>query len=283
MKAVFRKLSVLAFAGALSGCSTLTAFPGSRHANLITPDTELHPAKMALLVIDTQNDFANPKGSHPMPDLKAVVPQIEEVIKKFRRAGKMIVHVVRLYQADGSDADRSVRWAIRHKGLRLVVPDTWGSQLLQETNPTTARLDARALMEGRVQRLTENEFACYKPRFNGFYDTSLHRFLRAHNIDSVVFVGITFPNCVRATQLGATDHDYRVAIVPSACTQVYPGGLEAMQGEGVQILTKTDLDRLLETGGKVRLTGKMPGAAGEEEPKRGQGTPLHPMCRAARD
>lgn len=250
MKAVIHKLSALAFAVALSGCSCLSAFPGARHANLTTPDTELHPARMALLVIDTQNDFANPKGSHPMPDLNAVVPQIEEVIKKFRRAGKLVVHVVRLYQPDGSDADRCVRWSIRHKGLRLVVPDTWGSQLLPETNPTAARLDAKALMEGRVQRLTENEFVCYKPRFNGFYDTSLHRFLRARNIDSLVFVGITFPNCVRATQIGATDHDYRVALVPSACTQVYPGGLEAMQGEGVQILTETDLYRLLGIGRK---------------------------------
>jgi len=187
-----------------------------------------------------------------MPDLDVVMPKIRDVVEKFRRAGKPIVHVVRLYQPDGSDADRCVRWAIRHKGLRLVVPNTWGSQLLPETNPTGARLDARALMDGQIQKLTGKEFVCYKPRFNGFHNTSLHQFLQTQNINSVVFVGITFPNCVRATQLGATDRDYRVALVPAACTQVYQGGLEAMQGEGVQLLTSAGLDRLLDDGTKDR-------------------------------
>ncbi len=236
--------------GLLSGCcyTNKTTMPGPPYENLITPDTKLNPERTALLVIDTQNDFGSPKGAHPMPDLGAVMPGVTEIIKMFRKADKPIVHVVRLYKANGTNADMCRRWQIQHEGLRVVVPDTWGSQLVPETNPTGARLDAQALMNRNIQKLSENESVCYKPRFNGFYDTSLNEFLESKNVNSVVIIGITFPNCVRATQLGATDHNYRVGLVPSACTQVYGEGLKAMQGEGVQLMSVDDLRRFLEPG-----------------------------------
>jgi nicotinamidase-related amidase len=113
------------------------------------------------------------------------------------------------------------------------------------TNPTGAKLDAQALMHGNIQALTENEVVCYKSRFNGFHDTFLNQFLESKNVDSVVILGITFPNCVRATQLGAIDHDHRVGLVPSGCTQVFPEGLKTMQGEGVQLMSLDDLRRFL--------------------------------------
>lgn len=55
-------------------------------------------------------------------------------------------------------------------------------------------------------------------------------------------------NRVRATQLGAKDHDYRLGLVPSACTQVYPGGLKAEHGEGVQLMTIEALEKFLHSG-----------------------------------
>ena len=149
--------------------------PDRPYENLITPDTKLNPGGTALLVIDTQNDFGSPKGAHPMPDLNTVMPRITEIIKMFRKADKPIVHVVRLYKADGTNADMCRRWQIQHEGLRVVVPDTWGSQLVPETNPTGAKLDAQALMHGNIQALTENEVVCYKSRFNGFHDTFLNQ------------------------------------------------------------------------------------------------------------
>ena len=234
----------------LSGCCSLhkEASFGPPYKNLITPDTQLNVNRTALLVIDAQNDFGSPGGAHPMPDLKVVMPRVVEAIDMFRSAGKPIIHVVRLYKANGTNADMCRRWQIQHDHLRVVVPDTWGSQLVPATNPTGAKLDAQTLMNRGIQQLTKSEFVCYKPRFNGFYDTSLNKFLGSMDIDSVVVVGITFPNCVRATQLGATDHNYRVALVPSACTQVYPDGLKSMQGEGVQLMTLHDLSRFLDLG-----------------------------------
>lgn len=215
------------------------------YENLVTPYTKLNGDRCALLVIDTQNDWGDPQGSFPLPDLAGVVPDIVEAIEVFRAAGLPVVHVVRLYKEDASNIDLCRRWQFEQGDLRTVVPGTWGSQLVASTNPTGAELDAEALLAGQVQELTPTEFVIYKPRFSAFRDTPLHDFLAVRGIDSVVIVGITFPNCVLAAQLSATDRDYRVGLVPSACTQVNDEGLRAMQNKGVQLMTLEELRQLL--------------------------------------
>lgn len=213
--------------------------------SIVTPYTRLDPAKSALLVIDAQNDFADPEGAHPMPDAVTVMPRVLRAVDMYRRAGQPVIHVVRLYEADGANVDMCRKWQVETREIRLIVPGTWGSQIFPAINPTGAELDAKALLAGDVQRLTDREFVIYKPRFNGFVRTELDAFLKSLDINSVVIVGITFPNCVRATQLGATDHDYRVGLVPEACTETYPKGLDAMRGEGVQIMSLDDLGALV--------------------------------------
>ena len=42
------------------------------YENLVTPYTLLNGDRCALLVIDTQNDYGDPKGAYPMPDLAEV-------------------------------------------------------------------------------------------------------------------------------------------------------------------------------------------------------------------
>ena len=210
------------------------------HKNLVTPYTQLNLDSCALLVIDTQNDFGDPEGAHPMPDLEQVIPDLVKTIEAFRRAGRLIVHVVRLYKEDGSNVDLCRRWQFQQGELRMVVPGTWGSELVAATNPTGVELDPDALLAGEFQELAPDELVMYKPRFSAFHDTPLKGFLDSKGIDSVIIVGITFSNCVRATQFGATDNGYRVGLVPSACTGVNDEELKAMQAVGVQLLSSND-------------------------------------------
>jgi len=211
------------------------------YQNLVTPYTRLNPDSCALLVIDTQNDFGDLKGAYPMPDLEQVMPHLVKAIEVFRKGWKLIIHVVRLYKEDGSNVDLCRRWHFKQGELRMVVPGTWGSELVTGTNPTGAKLDPDVLLAGEFQELTPKELVMYKPGFSAFHDTPLKTFLDSKGIDSVVIVGITFPNCVRATQFGAMDNGYRVGLVPSACTGVYDDGLKAMQAAGVQLMTLDDL------------------------------------------
>lgn len=210
-----------------------------RH-NLVTPDTRLHREKTALLVIDTQNDWGTAKGSAPETDIEIVVPNIAKEIDIWRQTGSLIIHIVRMYYADGSDADMARRWQMEKGQFSMAVPGTWGSQLVRSTTSSDVTLDYKTLLNLGVQKIGPNEFVIYKPHYNGFDRSSLNDFLKSKDIDSVVFIGMTFPNCVRATQYGATDHHYRVAAVPEAITQVYPGGLVAMQRQGVQLMSMDD-------------------------------------------
>ncbi|WP_306143230.1 cysteine hydrolase family protein [Roseibium sp. MMSF_3412] len=208
--------------------------------NLRTPDTELHRDKTALLIIDTQNDWGTAKGSAPETDIETVVPNIAQQTKLWRETGSLIVHIVRMYYADGSDADMARRWQMEKGQFTMAVPGTWGSELVASTTPGDVTLDYKTLLNLGVQQIGPNEYVIYKPHYNGFDRSSLNAFLKAKDIDSVVFIGMTFPNCVRATQYGATDHHYRVGAVPEAITQVYPGGLVAMQRQGVQLMSMDD-------------------------------------------
>ncbi len=215
------------------------------YENLETPYTTLEKNHLALLVIDTQNDFGTPGGSHPMPDIETVIPEIITTIKMFRCAGKPIIHMVRLYQTNGNNVDMCRRRQVQNKQLQIVTPGSTGAEPVKNTCPENTKLDCPLLLSGSVQTVNPREFIIYKPRFNSFHQTPLDSLLKIKGITSVILIGMTFPNCIRATQLGASDHNYRVGLIPSACTQTYPHGLKTMLDQGVQLMTVNDLKNLL--------------------------------------
>lgn len=213
--------------------------------NLETPYTRPNPERCVLLVVDAQNDWGDPRGAKPLSDLERVMPNLREVVEAFRRAGRLIVYVVRIYREDASNVDPCRKWQFETGESRVAVEGTWGSQLVSPLNPSGTELDVPALLEGRMQELSPLEFIMYKPRFGAFHRTPLGDFLAEKGIDSVVIAGLTFPNCVLATQLGATDNDFRVGLVPEACTQVDEAGLRAMQNKGVQLMSVDELKAFL--------------------------------------
>lgn len=225
--------------------NAITSPPSDLYGNLKTPYTELDPNRSALLVLDAQNDFGNRRGAFPLPDLERVVPRLARAIDLFKAAGRPVVRIVRFYQPDGSNVDLCRRWQVEQGQLNWAAPHAWGSQLLEAINPSGAELDVPSLLAGQVQDLGQDEYVLYKPRFSAFVGTPLHQFLGSLGINSVVIVGMTFPNCVRSTQISATDHDYRVGLVPSACTDTDEKGLECMRAMGVQLMTMDDLAGLL--------------------------------------
>jgi len=78
----------------------------------------------ALLIIDTQADFVD-GGASPISGTTAILPALAALRTAFLRAGRPVVHVVRLYQ--GEDVDRVRRTAIAG-GARIVAPDSAGAR-----------------------------------------------------------------------------------------------------------------------------------------------------------
>ena len=150
----------------------------------------------ALVTIDCQRDVLDGQPLE-IPGSSAAVPTIERLLAGFRRAERPIVHLVRLYRADGSNVDLSRRCLVE-EGAAILAPDSDGSQLAQELLPDpTVRLQSDLLLAGQVQELGPAEAVMYKPRWGAFFDTALEAHLRAHGVSTVVFCGFYFPNCPR--------------------------------------------------------------------------------------
>jgi nicotinamidase-related amidase len=71
--------------------------------------SETQPARCALLTIDVQRDFALPSSPAHIPGTLEAAEGIRPLVRAFRSASSPIVHMVRLYLPDGSNAEPSRR------------------------------------------------------------------------------------------------------------------------------------------------------------------------------
>lgn len=79
-----------------------------------------------------------------------------------------------------------------------------------------------------------------KPRFSALFDTALDETLRREDIDTLVLIGTTTPNCIRSTCYDALSSNYNVAIIED-CTssrtpEVQRANIEDMAFIGAYVL-----------------------------------------------
>jgi nicotinamidase-related amidase len=197
----------------------------------------------ALLTIDTQNDFTLPNLPFAITGTFEVVPKMSHVLHAFRIAGKPIIHVIRIYNSDGSNVDLCRRRAIAELANKLVIAGTQGAELVNELKPSSSSkvmLDTELLLKGKLQQVASEEWIMYKPRWGAFYATPLERHLRDLNTNTVVVCGCNFPNCPRTTIYEASERDFRVVLIKDATSNVYKRGLQELDNIGVELMTSND-------------------------------------------
>jgi nicotinamidase-related amidase len=203
---------------------------------MTSPDAAPQFASAALVVIDTQRDVLD-GGGFPIPGTSAALPQMRRVLDAFRAAARPIVHIVRLYESDGSNAELCRRQLLAD-GTQLLIRDTAGSQIAGDLLPDpSAPLDAELLLSGQAQPLGPREVAMYKPRWGAFYGTQLEPHLRDQGISTVVFAGCNFPNCPRTSIYEASERDFRVVVARDALSGLYERGERELEGIGVQLMS----------------------------------------------
>lgn len=196
------------------------------------------PLSSVLLTIDVQDDFTKPGAPAKVPGTSQRVPAMREIVQAYRACKLPIIHVVRLYSADGKNADLCRRERIED-GAKIVVPGTKGAELVDGLKRASGiTLDADRLLAGKMQKLGKNEWAMYKPRWDAFFGTNLEAHLSRASVDTVVLVGCNFPNCPRATAYGASMRDFRVMLVADAVSGTYARGLAELEGIGIEVVDK---------------------------------------------
>lgn len=200
--------------------------------NYTSPDF----ASVALITIDTQCDTLDGQPFE-IPGTSAILPNLQALLKAMRTAGKPIIHIVRIYKADGSNVDLCRRQVVE-EGARLVLEGSAGCQLAPAILPAPqVRLDPALLLAGGVQTLAANEVAMYKPRWGTFYQTPLHDYLQKLGVSTLLFGGCNFPNCPRTSIYEASERDYRVALVEDAVSGLYEQGRKELKNIGVTLMT----------------------------------------------
>ncbi|MEV0945160.1 isochorismatase family cysteine hydrolase [Rhodococcus sp. NPDC049939] len=189
--------------------------------------------RSALVVIDLQRDFLD-DGQAAIPGTTAVVPNVVSLVNAFRRAGRPVIHVIRLYPPGGSDVDL-LRRDLIEKGAEVAAPGTDGSQVADGVLPRGYRLDADVLLAGKQQEVGPSEILLFKPRFSAFHRTELESLLRAEECDTVVVAGCNLPNCPRATLFDANERDFRTVLVTDAVSQTSPERLADLEKIGVNL------------------------------------------------
>ncbi len=174
----------------------------------------------ALVVVDVQNDFADPDGSLFVRDADSVIDVANSEIATARAAGALVV-----YTQDGHPADTphfakdGGTWPVHCVG------GTWGAEL----HPRLA-LDAKG---ERVRKGTAGEdgysgFTVADPVTGDTHPTGLDPLLRERAIERVTVLGLATDYCVKATALDATALGYGTTLVTDG---VRPVELEPGDGE----------------------------------------------------
>ena len=181
----------------------------------------------ALITIDTQRDTLDGQPLE-IPGTSAALPNMARLLKDFRDARRPIIHVVRIYIPDGSNADICRKSAIEG-GRAMLLENSIGSQLAEAILPAQIKLDSKQLLSGAIQSISEHEVIIYKPRWGAFFGTALHSYLQTLHISTLIFSGCNFPNCPRTSIYEASERDYRVVLISEAISGLYEQGVKEMQ------------------------------------------------------
>jgi nicotinamidase/pyrazinamidase len=170
-----------------------------------------HPST-ALVIVDVQNDFADPAGSLSVRGGDAVVPVINREIEMATSAGAYIA-------ATQDWHPESTPHFAKDGGIWPVhcVADTWGSEL----HPDLALpADAPRVHKGANGEDGYSGFTMRDPTSGEEMPTELDGLLRARGIDQVVVVGLATDYCVSATALDAARLGYTTAVLTDAIASV---------------------------------------------------------------
>lgn len=198
-------------------------------------DIEYGPST-ALVVVDVQNDFADPAGSLFVPDGSAVVAPINQHLATARGAGATIVvtqdwhpPVSPHFQPSGGV------WPVH------CVRGTWGAEL----HPGLSADADLVLRKGTGGEDGYSAFTVADPETGATRPTGLAGYLNARGISEVVVVGLAGDVCVRATALDSADAGFATTVEWSATRSVAieddqpEQALESMRRAGVALIGVT--------------------------------------------
>jgi bifunctional isochorismate lyase / aryl carrier protein len=145
----------------------------------------------ALMVIDMQRYFFDEKSHAFIPTGSAILPNVKNVLRLFRDKGRPVIFT---------------RFALR-QGEQDPVGDFWG-RTVREGSRESAIVDA--LEPGADEKILR------KTAYSSFYGTDLEKFLRSHDVESIVITGVLTHLCCEEAAREAFARGFDVFFVADA-------------------------------------------------------------------
>ena len=193
--------------------------------------------RTALVVVDVQNDFADPNGSLYVRDGERTLPVLNEEIEAAQAAGGAVIYTQDWHPPDTPHfAKDGGIWPVH------CVRGTWGAELRPEL----------AVVGPVVRKGSNGEdgysgFTMRDPQSGETKPTELEGLLRERGIERVVVAGLATDYCVKATALDARTLGYPTTLLLDAIRAVdlEPGdgerAIEEMRAAGVTVASATRL------------------------------------------
>ncbi|MCF2663532.1 cysteine hydrolase [Oscillibacter valericigenes] len=186
-----------------------------------------NPTRSALILIDMENGFVDPRGGHCIRFAQSTVPACVRALGLSRSKGIPVFFVKRIYRADGSDVELT-RYAAWKAGGRACMPASAGFNSAQAP-------------EGL--RPQPGDYTIIKPRWSAFFQTELDLILRRLDVRTVILAGTTTPNCVRTTCYDAIALEYNTVVLTDCCSsqteEIQRVNLEDMERAGAILMDST--------------------------------------------
>ena len=149
--------------------------------------------RTALLVVDVQNDFAEPAGSLSVAGGLDVVPIINAEIEAARRAGALVVYTQDWHPPSTPHfAKDGGAWPVH------CVVDTWGARFADGLV-----VDGPVVRKGTDGADGYSGFSVRDPASGNESATELEALLRTTGVERVVIAGLATDYCVKETALDA--------------------------------------------------------------------------------
>jgi nicotinamidase/pyrazinamidase len=193
--------------------------------------TARYDARTALIVVDVQNDFADPSGSLSVAGGDEVPAAANEEIRVALAAGAVVVYTqdwhpesTPHFRKDGGI------WPVHCVG------GTWGAEL----HPSL-HVEGEIVRKGTDGRDGYSGFSVRDPVSGETEPTTLERILRERGVERIVVAGLATDYCVVETVLDATRLGFATSVLSDAIRAV-----ELEPGDGERAIR-----RMREAGAKV--------------------------------
>jgi nicotinamidase/pyrazinamidase len=190
-----------------------------------------YDSSTALIVVDVQNDFADPNGSLYVSGGETIVPVVNEEMARARDAGALVIYTqdwhpesTPHFQRDGGI------WPVH------CVQETWGAAFHPDLE-----VDGDVIRKGTGGEDGYSGFTIRDPASGAERSTELADLLREREIRRVVVVGLATDYCVKETALDAVRLGFETTVRAEAMRAVdlQPGdgdrALEEMASAGARL------------------------------------------------